>query len=177
MSLPITIKPAQEVHLDELEILYDELNDYLADNLNYPGWLKGIYPTRDTAVAALRENSLFLALIDGRIAGSIVLNHEPEDAYSQVKWLIEADYNEVLIVRTLVIHPLFLKHHVATHLLEFARQYAVTEKLKSIRLDVSAYNLPAIRLYAKMGYKHVATIDLGLPYEHLKWFDVYELVL
>ena len=33
-------------HLDELEVLYDGLNDYLSSTVNYPGWIKHIYPVR-----------------------------------------------------------------------------------------------------------------------------------
>ena len=36
--------------IDKLAELYDNLNDYLSANINYPGWIKGIYPTRQHAV-------------------------------------------------------------------------------------------------------------------------------
>lgn len=34
--------------IDELERLYNDLNDYLSANTNYSGWIKGIYPIRET---------------------------------------------------------------------------------------------------------------------------------
>jgi hypothetical protein len=30
--------------LDEMEELYNDLHDYLQENINYPGWIKGVYP-------------------------------------------------------------------------------------------------------------------------------------
>lgn len=39
--------------IDELEKLYDELNDHLSATTNYPGWIKGIYPVRENAVAGV----------------------------------------------------------------------------------------------------------------------------
>ncbi|MCD7900965.1 MAG: GNAT family N-acetyltransferase [Bacteroides sp.] len=163
--------------IDELENLYDNLNDYLESTINHPGWIKHVYPVRETAVEAIKEGSLFVSREQEIITGSIILNHEPEEAYQQVKWLIDADYTDILVIRTLVVHPAFQKRNIATSLLEFAQQYAISQQLKSIRLDVSEKNLPAINLYRKMGYRYIQTVDLGLPYDHLKWFELYELVL
>lgn len=66
---------------------------------------------------------------------------------------------------------------MALYLMHFAKQQAVMSLMKSIRLDVSVDNMPAIALYEKLGYSYIGTVDLGLPYEHLKWFKLYEMVL
>jgi len=175
--VPYPVRKATRKDTDELEKLYNDLNDYMASTVNYPGWIKGIYPTRETAVEGIRENSLFVAEDNGKIIGTIILNHTPEDAYSPVKWLTDAEYNEIFVIRTLVVHPEYLNKGVGSTLLQFARYLAIHQKMKSIRLDVSTGNTPAIKLYRKMGYEFISTVDLGLPYEHLKWFELYELVL
>lgn len=153
------------------------MNDYLASTVNYSGWIKHIYPIRETAIKGIKEQNLFILLINDSIAGSFILNHSPEEAYSQAKWLIEADYKEILVIHTLVVHPSYLKKNVATSLMAFAKKYATEQGLKSIRLDVSVNNIPAMALYEKIGYQYIDTVDLQLPYEHLKWFRLYELVL
>ena len=162
---------------NELEVLYDSLNDYLSETVNYPGWIKGIYPVRETAEVGIKEGALFVLKIKGVIAGSIILNHTPEEAYKGVRWNIEVDDREVLVVRTLVTHPQFMHKGVALHLMEFAKKHAESLAVKAIRLDVSINNTPAIKLYERSGYKYIETVDLRLPYEHLKWFRLYELVL
>ncbi|WP_409568053.1 GNAT family N-acetyltransferase [Proteiniphilum saccharofermentans] len=161
----------------ELEALYDDLNDYLSANTNYPGWIKGIYPIRETAEKAIEEGSLYVLRKENVIVGSIVLNHEPEEAYDNVKWGIDTSYNEILVLRTLVVHPRFMKQGIAKQLMDFAKELAVSANIKTIRLDVSVDNTPAIKLYEQSGYTYVETVDLGLPYDHLKWFRLYELVL
>lgn len=35
------IEPGSLADIDELERLYDELNDHLSATINYPGWIKG----------------------------------------------------------------------------------------------------------------------------------------
>ena len=67
--------------IDELERLYDNLNDYLSSTTNYPGWIKGIYPIRENAVTGIQNNNLFIAKYNGEIVGSIILDHQPEEAY------------------------------------------------------------------------------------------------
>lgn len=171
------IQKATPADIDELEILYDRLNDYLSETGNYPGWIKGIYPIRKTAEDAIKEDSLFVLRKGNAIAGSIILNHIPEKAYEGVNWGIHADESEVLIVRTLVIHPAFMRQGIARSLMAFTKEYAKSQSQKSIRLDVSVDNLPAIKLYEESGYKYISTVDLGLPYEHLKWFRLYEMVI
>ena len=66
--------------INELENLYDELNDYLAATTNYPGWIKGIYPIREDAVAGVNANRHIVARCAGRMAGSVILTHQPEEA-------------------------------------------------------------------------------------------------
>jgi len=51
------------------------------------------------------------------------------------------------------------------------------QEIKTIRLDVSIHNTPAISLYEKCGYKYVGTVDLGLNIPELVWFKLYEIVL
>jgi len=171
------IEKGTSADIDELEILYDNLNDYLDKNINYPGWLKGIYPVRETAVQGIAEDSLFVLRIDNTIAGSIILNNTPESAYNQVRWGIDADYDNILVIRTLVVNPLFLKKGIASHLMNYAKEYAQSKNMKALRLDVSVNNTPAIALYRKLGYRETGTVDLGLNYQHLIWFKLFELLL
>lgn len=164
-------------NIDELENLYDHLNDYLESGTNYPSWLKGEYPNRETAVNGIKNNSLFVLKINNEIAGSLILNHEPETGYTQVIWGIEVDYKDVVVIHTLVVHPKYLKNGIGKNLMDFAKRYSIEQKMKTIRLDVSIRNAPAISLYEKCGYSYVGTIDLGLNIPGLVWFKLYELVL
>ena len=63
------IEPGTYADIDELEKLYNELNDYLAATINYPGWIKGIYPIREDAVAG-RHNLMFLFKIPSEKKGN-----------------------------------------------------------------------------------------------------------
>lgn len=163
--------------IDELEELYNGINDYLERNINYPGWKKDIYPVREDAIIGVRNGNLYVAKYNGEIIGSIILNHEPEPAYSKAQWEFESDYSEVFVIHTFVVHPKFLKCGVGRSLIDFSIKHSIKTKIKSIRLDVYEGNVPAIRLYEKYGFKYIDTVDLGLGEYGLDWFRLYEKVL
>jgi len=162
---------------DEMELLYDNINDYFENGINYPGWKKGIYPIRQNAVDGINNNNLFVARHNGKIVGSIILSHIPETAYKYAKWEFESDYSDVIVVHTLVVHPEQLKCGTGKSLLDFALQYGRIQDIKSIRLDVFDGNYPAIKLYEKCGFKYIDTVDLGLASYGLAWFRLYEKLL
>ncbi|GKU25551.1 GNAT family N-acetyltransferase [Clostridium folliculivorans] len=162
--------------INELEELYDNLNDYLETTINYPGWKKGIYPVRETAENGIRENSLFVLKIDDKIAGSVILNHLQEDAYRGVNWGIDLKDEEVIVIHTFVVNPIYMKNGVGQKLMDFSKEYCLKNGFKTLRLDVSIKNTPAISLYEKSDFKYVDTVDLGLNIPDLIWFKLYEII-
>jgi ribosomal protein S18 acetylase RimI-like enzyme len=82
-----------------------------------------------------------------------------------------------MVIHTLVTNPDFMKQGIGSGLMDFARQYAISLNMRSIRLDVSVNNTAAIALYEKHNHEYISTVDLGPAYEHLKWFRLYELIL
>lgn len=175
--MKIEIRLGTETDIDELERLYDSLNDHLSCTTNYPGWIKGVYPVRDTAVTGILEGSLYVALAQGVIVGSIVLRHEPEPAYRKTRWMADLQDEEVLVIYTLAVHPSYLSMGIGRELIVFAEQQARRSNVKALRLDVYEDNLPAIQLYEKCGFQYVDAVDLGYGKYGLDWFRLYEKLL
>ena len=175
--MKFAIESGTSADIDELEKLYDDLNDYLAATTNYPGWIKGIYPIRECAVSGIQNNNLYIIRHDGKIAGSIILDNHPDEAYNNVRWKIDTDYDHIFVIRTFVVNPLFMKMGVGRALLDFSFELAQQSGIKSIRLDVYENNLPAIHLYEKCGFEYIDTVDLGFGEYGLDWFKLYEKLL
>lgn len=163
--------------LDAIEQLYNDLHAALQIGVNYPGWRKDIYPTREDAAAGIENQSLFVARYDNLIVGSIILNHTPEKGYSDVKWHCDDDYSQILVVHTLVVHPLFAKQGIGVQLMEFAGRFGCQNNMKAIRLDVYEKNMPAIALYERCGYYYIQSVDLGYGCYGLERFKLYEKLL
>ncbi len=168
---------AAAADIEELAALYDALIDHLVCGENFPGWRKGVYPTRADAERGLAENALYVARHNGRLAGTIILSHRPEPAYQEGVWKTDADYRDIFVIYTFAVHPAFLKAGVGKAMLEFSERLAKERGMKAIRLDVYENNTPAIRLYEKCGYHYAGTVDLGLSEYGLEWFRLYEKLL
>ncbi len=175
MELHIT--KAQRSDIDALEILYNELNDYLETHINYPGWIKGVYPTRVQAIHFFQSNTLYVAKSGNRLVGSIALTHEPEKAPDNGKWMIDANYEEIFVIHVFVVHPDYFGQGIGTAMIQFAEELGKEQNIKSIRLDVYENNTAAIRTYEKNGFSYIDTVDIGLGHYGLDWFKLYEKVL
>lgn len=162
---------------DEISALYDTVNDYFETHTNYPGWLKGIYPLREDAVNGIENGGLYVAEAEGKIAGTLILSHEPENAYYGVKWKNELTYDKVFVIYTFAVLPEFFGKGIGAKLLEAAEKAAKENGIKALRLDVLSGNTPAIRLYEKCGFDYIDTVDLGYGKYGLDEFKLYEKVL
>ncbi len=175
--MQVTIEQGAQSDITPLARLYDELNDHLAAGKNYPGWIKGVYPTRENAEKGVVNEGLYVARVGDAIAGSMILSHEPEPAYHGAPWGINVPYSEVFVITTFVVHPAFSGLGIGTRLLAFAAEHGKEQGIKALRLDVYEHNLPAIRLYEKNGFAYIATVDLGLGEYGLDHFKLYERIL
>lgn len=171
------IELARTSDIDKVEKLYDDLNDYLEVKVNYAGWRKGIYPTRETAINGIKNKSLFLLKSNNEILACVILDNKQDPAYSEINWEDDFAEHEVMVVHTLAVSPKYMKQGIAQRLLSFIKEYSSQLKMKAIRLDVATYNKPAVSLYEKHGYVYKGTVDLGLVNLDTVWFKVYELKL
>lgn len=175
--MDIEIELGQIKDLDELETLYNDINDYLEENINYPGWKKGVYPVREDALNGIENNTLFVVKHDDKIIGSVILNNIPEPEYNKATWSFESDYSDVIIIHTLVVHPLYLNSGLGVAILKFTEEYAMKLNARAVRLDVFEENLPAINLYEKLNYTYIDTINLGYEVHGLDRFKLYEKLI
>lgn len=166
-----------EKDLNDVENLYEKIIEYLdKNNLNF-GWKKGIYPNRQLAETSLIEKDLFVLEVDGNIAGTIILNTKQAENYKKGDWKIKANTDKILVVHTLAIHPDYLKQGIGSKLMNFSQNYGLNKGMEVIRLDTVMDNLPAIRLYEKLGYSKAGIIDLDFKLFPVKPVILFELKL
>lgn len=69
------ITKAVSEDIDSISELYDAVNTYFSDNVNYcfPNWQKGKYPVRRDALEALQKDTLFVLKLSGKPEGSLSL--------------------------------------------------------------------------------------------------------
>ena len=71
-----------------IEELYGRAGDAEEGRLDGSGWKRGVYPLRQDAQEGLEAGALYIAELDGQIAGSVILRREQDSAYRQASWQI-----------------------------------------------------------------------------------------
>ena len=167
------IRKAAAEDISFVEEIYNEITSN-EEIIKFTQWMKGLYPTVLTAQKSFEEGTLFVSEDDGVITGAVILNHEQPEEYKKLKWSIEAEGEDVLVIHTLCIKPSFSKMGLGQKFIIFAENYAKELGCTTIRLDTNDKNVPGANLYKKMGYTHVGNADFnfqGLKYQNLKCFD------
>ena len=72
----MTVRKAQESDIDGIEKIYDRIHDSEEQGLSTIGWIRGVYPTRKTAEAALERGDLFVMADGGKVVAGRMLDRK-----------------------------------------------------------------------------------------------------
>ena len=75
------IRIAMEADIPAVAAIYDKLHTEEETGRAAIGWIRGVYPTEDTARQALKRGDLFVQEDGGRIVGAAIINQTQVDAY------------------------------------------------------------------------------------------------
>ena len=159
--MEIRVRRAETGDLDGIEELYGRAGDAEEGRLDGSRWKRGVYPLRQDAQEGLEAGALYIAELDGQIAGSVILRREQDSAYRQASWQIPFEA-PVFVVHTLAVDPAYRHRGVGRALLRHAAKVGREAGLQAIRLDVYEENRTAIGFYEACGYHCCGCIDLGL---------------
>ena len=129
------IRYAEEKNFIELRQFYDGMCKVLSEKDFLPEGDKGGFPPDEMIKDAIKERNQFIGIEDGRIVAAYIMNHDRDEAYHAVKWLIEANDNETVVLHALRVLPEYGGRGYSKQLVQHAIDTARERNLKSIRLD------------------------------------------
>ena len=172
------IRKALAADIPAVASIYDKLHTEEEAGRATIGWIRGIYPTEDTARQALCRDDLFVQEHNGTIVGAAIINQTQVDAYYGGPWLYEAKDSEVMVLHTLVVEPKASGRGIGRAFVGFCEDYARKNGCTVLRMDTNAKNLRARAMYAKLGYREadiapcvfngIPNVDLVLLEKKLK---------
>lgn len=121
-------------------------------------WDEG-YPNAQVFTRDIEREQLWLAEIDGKIAGVVAITNDPEPDYVQADWDNE---EPALVVHRLAVDPEFRGVGVARALMEQAEVLARTQGISAIRVDTNIENEATQRLFPNLGYRFAGEISLSI---------------
>lgn len=172
----MVIRRAAEADLRAVESIYDEIHAAEEAGRQTIGWLRGVYPVRATAEAALGRGDLFVLEDEGTVWGAGIINRSQGDAYGQVRWPHDAEDARVCVLHTLVISPRRAGWGYGRAFLAFYEQYARQSGCVALRLDTNAKNAAARAMYRRHGYVEVGVVPTefnGIPGVRLVLLEKY----
>ena len=83
--MEITIRKADAADLDAVVRVYEHVHDAEEAGPAQVGWVRGVYPVRSTAEAALEQGDLFVEEADGAVVGTGIFNRLQADVYAALR--------------------------------------------------------------------------------------------
>lgn len=149
---------AEEKHIDAIEGIYSRIIDAQEQGRLTVGWQRGVYPTRQTALDALKRGDLFVCVDGGQVVAAAIINRIQVPVYAEVGWLYHAEPDEVMVLHTLVVDPLRAGRGYGTAFVAFYEGYARQSGCPVLRMDTNEKNAAARRLYARLGYREAGIV-------------------
>jgi ribosomal protein S18 acetylase RimI-like enzyme len=127
------------------------------------------YPNAAAFERDISLNQLWLAQIDGRLAGVAAITTDQDPDYVKVGWDI---HETAIVVHRLAVDPAFQGKGVAKALMEQAEVVARDRSISILRVDTNSQNQATQRLFPQLGY--VFAGEIGLSFRPGLSFLCYE---
>ena len=154
--MPVHIRRATAADLPALLCLVRRVVPMMQASGNFQ-W-SADYPNEFVFSADIQQNHLWVAELDGAVAGVAALTQEQDEEYAQADW----DVTEpALVTHRLAVDPAAQGHGVALALMAQAEREAVVQGLRVLRVDTNSENTATQRLFPKLGYRFAGEISLA----------------
>jgi len=164
------IRKAVMEDIDAVTEIFEHVLDEEEKGNYQIGWVRNVYPTRETAKTGVKKGDLFVLEDGKKLVAAARINQEQMPQYRECRWNYESDDSHVMILHTLVVEPSLSGHGYGTEFVNFYENYARESGCLFLRMDTNEKNTRARSLYAKLGYTEAGIIPgtfNGIPHVHL----------
>jgi len=145
--------------ISQVTAIYDRILSKEESGQAVIGWVRGVYPTEQTALDALRAGTLFVLEQDGAVAAAAKIDRNQVPEYADASWQDpDAPPEQVMVLHTLVVDPARSGQGCGTRFVQFYEQYALEHGCLYLRMDTNARNAAARRLYARLGFHEAGIV-------------------
>lgn len=161
------IRKAVRSDIPQVAAIYDRILTEEEQGRAAVGWIRGVYPTEQTALDALEAGTLFVLERDGVVAAAAKIDRNQVPEYANAPWRYpDVSPERVMVLHTLVVDPAFAGKGCGTRFVAFYERYALEHGCPYLRMDTNAKNAAARRLYGRLGYWEAGIVPCvfnGIP--------------
>ena len=147
------IRKAVLQDVPQVAAIYDHILTEEEQGRAAVGWIRGVYPTEETALTSLNAGTLFVLEREGVIAAAAKIDQNQVPEYAGAPWRYpDVPPEQVMVLHTLVVDPVQAGKGCGREFVRFYERYALDQGCLDLRMDTNARNAAARRLYAGLGY-------------------------
>ncbi|MGN1267274.1 MAG: GNAT family N-acetyltransferase [Dorea sp.] len=151
-------RKATKQDLEQITELYNDVHTEEEAGNTTIGWIRSIYPTRETVETAFQADDLFTEVDEGKIVAAARINQEQVDVYADVNWEYDVPEEKVMVLHTLAVSPKEKRKGYGAKFVKFYEEYALENGCNYLRMDTNERNKQARAMYKKLGYKEVGIV-------------------
>ena len=168
------IRKCGEPDIPGTAAFYDRVILYLDGHINYPRWIRHVYPSEASVRRMTETGSQYLYTEGEEIVGAFALNTDPQGCYSSGKWKRSLPEGSYLVLHAMAIDPDRHRRGIGSEILRFSVDRAKSEGYRAVRADIVPENIPARRLFEKNGFTFAGDADLCRNIGNIPLFSLYE---
>ena len=121
--------------------------------------------------AYIEEGNLYLYREENVILGAMAVTMYQEEDYHAIEWSKQVADNKVAVIHILAVSPDCQGKGIGSEMVREAINLAKEKGMQAIRLDALASNIPAHRMYERLGFEYRGKQHLYA--ENTGWTDFY----
>lgn len=160
------MRKAEMRDVEQVAAIFERIHDEEAAGRATTGWLRAVYPVRQTAVGAVGRGDLFVEEEDGTVVAAGIINQIQVPEYALCEWRYDAPDEKIMVLHTLVVDPAAGGRGYGKKFVRGYEAYAAGRGCPYLRMDTNERNVRARALYAKLGYQEPGIVPCtfnGIP--------------
>ncbi len=145
---------------DAIKKLYSDIIDHQKYDEYSPDWHKDIYPCDQDYITHINNNEFYIGIIDENIVTAAVLTDGDDPIYQKVNWKYKYEENNITVLHLFAVAVEQRRKGISKEMLDYLFEVAREKGKQVIHLDIAYGNLPAEKLYLKMGFEYTDTVDV-----------------
>jgi ribosomal protein S18 acetylase RimI-like enzyme len=156
---------------DSIIAFHDDVTDHTPEIATYARWSKRKHPTLEGIKAYIEEGSMYLYKEGNVIVGAVAVTMYQGEDYHAIEWSQQVADDKAAVIHILAVSPDYQGKGIGSEMVREAINMAKEKGMQAIRLDALASNIPAHRMYERLGFEYRGKQHLYA--ENTGWTDFY----
>lgn len=154
---------------EDIKRRYLEVIEQTPGMAEYTRWKYGQHPSDEMLQGYINRGEMYVYTEEETVKGMVAITMYQGEDYEDVSWGRMLQEDEVAVLHILAVCPAYQKQGIAERMVREAINLAAEHNKKAVRLDSLGFNIPAQKMYEKLGFSYRGKLQLYA--ENTGWTD------